>query len=128
MFILLFLIIILYHKADSINCPKTKELVQKEYLCRVRKLLSSQLNGRHKILAINEYAIHVLRYSAIIVDWKQNELQVLDHKTQKPFTMNGGLHLRADVDRMYVHCHQGGHGLLSVEDVVTAVHAALYYY
>jgi len=28
------------YEADSINCPKTKELVRKEYLCHVRKLLS----------------------------------------------------------------------------------------
>ena len=41
--------------------------------------------------------------------------------------MNGGLHPRADVDRMYVHCHQGGCGLLSI-DVVTAERAALYHY
>ena len=36
------------YEADSINCPKTKETVQTEYLCRLRKILSSQLHGSHK--------------------------------------------------------------------------------
>ena len=93
------------YEADSINSPKTKKLVEKEYLCRVQKLLSSQLHGRHKILALKEYAIPFLHYSATIVNWKQNELQVLDRKTRKTFTMNGGLHPRADVEGMYIHCH-----------------------
>ena len=80
------------YEADSINCPKTKEIVQAEYFRRLRKVLSSQLHARHKIIAINEFAITVLRYSATIIDWTKNELQVLDRKTRKTFTMNGGLH------------------------------------
>ena len=59
-------------------------------------------------MALNEFAIPVLRYSASFVDWKQIELQALDRKTRKMFTMNGELHLRADVDRIYVHCNLGG--------------------
>jgi len=115
------------YEADSIDYPKTKELVQKEYLRRVRKILTSQLHGRNKILAINEFAIPVLRYSATIVDWKQAELQVLDRKTRKTFTMKGGLHPRADVDRIYVHRNLGRRGLLSVEDVVASEHALHHY-
>jgi len=116
------------YEADSINCPKTKDITQTEYLRRLRKILSSQLHGRHKILAISEFAIPVLRYSATIIEWTKNELQVLDRKTRKTYTMNGGLHPRADVDRMYVHRSMGGHGLLSVEDTVMSERFALYYY
>ena len=66
------------YEADLINCPKTKETVQTEYLCRLCKILSSQLHGRHKIMAINEFVIPVLWYSATIIDWTKSELQVLD--------------------------------------------------
>jgi len=38
------------YEADSINCTKTKNIVQAEYLHRLRKILSSQLSGRHKII------------------------------------------------------------------------------
>jgi len=116
------------YEADSINCPKNKETVQAEYLRRLRKILSSQLHGRHKIMAINEFAIPILRYSATIIDWTKSELQVLDRKTRKIFTMNGGLHPRADVDRIYVHRSLGGRGLLSVEDTVMFERFALYHY
>ena len=42
--------------------------------------------------------------------------------------MIGGLHPRADVDRMYVSRSMGGHGLLSVEDTIMCEHLALYHY
>jgi len=42
--------------------------------------------------------------------------------------MNGGLHPRVDVDRMYVYRDAGGRGLLSVEDVVIMERVALYHY
>ena len=61
------------YEVDSINCPKTKGTVQTEYLRRLRKILSSQLHGRHKIMPINEFAIPVLQYSATITDWKKSE-------------------------------------------------------
>ena len=116
------------YKADSINCPKTKQIVQAEYFRHLRKVLSSQLHAMHKIMAFNEFAIPVLRYSATIIDWTKNELQVLDHKTRKTFTMNGDLHPRADVDRIYVQRTLGGRGLLGVEDTVSFECVALYYY
>ena len=70
-------------------------------------------------MAINEFGIPVLRYCATIIDWTKNELQVLDRKTRKTFTMNGGLHPRADVDRTYMQRTLGGRGLLGVEDTVS---------
>ena len=57
---------------------------------------------------MNLLSLFYIRYSATFVDWTQTELQALDRKTRKMFTMNGELHLRADVDRIYVHCNLGG--------------------
>jgi len=116
------------YEADSINCPKTKEFVHKEYLRQVRKVLTSQLQGRNAIVALNKFAISILRYSATTVNWKLSKLQSLDCKTRKALTMNGGLYPWTDVDRIYVGHNLAGHGLLSVEDVVATERVALYHY
>jgi len=43
--------------------------------------------------------------------------------------MNGRLHPKADVDRIYVHREQAGHGILTVEDILeTAECTTLYHY
>ena len=42
----------------------------------------------------------------------------MDRKAGKLMTMNGALHPRADMDRLYVTLGEGGRGWMSVEDVV----------
>ena len=37
-----------------------------------------------------------------IIQWKANELKDLDRKSRKTITLYGGLHLKNDVDRLYV--------------------------
>ena len=71
------------YEADSINCPKTKETVQTEYLRRLRKILSSQLHGRHKIMAIKEFVIPVLWYSATIIDWTKVNYKSLIERQER---------------------------------------------
>jgi len=105
-----------------------KETVQSEYIRRLRKTLSSQLHGRQKIMTINEFAFLFYVTLPRLFYWTKSELQVLDRKTRKIFTMNGGLHPQADEDRIYVHCSMGGRGLLSVEDTVISEHFAFYQY
>jgi len=116
------------YEAGSVDYPRMKNLVQSEYLRRVRKILSSSLCGRFKVQAINEFAVPVLRYSSTIIEWTKCELQILDRKTRKLFTMNGGLHPRSDVDRLYVSRSIGGRGLLGVEDTVFLERVALFNY
>jgi len=48
---------------------KVKESALSEYRPRVRDVLSSHLNGYYKIIALNLYALPVIRYSAGIVKW-----------------------------------------------------------
>ena len=49
------------YEAGSVDYPRMKNLVQSEYLKRVRKILSLSLCGRFKVQAINEFAVPVLR-------------------------------------------------------------------
>ena len=45
-------------------------------------------------------------------------LKAMDKKTRKLVTMDGALHLRADMNRLYVNQKEEQRGLMSVEDVV----------
>ena len=61
----------------------------------------------------------LLRYSAAFVSWrKKSELQALDRKTMKLFTIYGALHLKLDVDRLYIARKEGGMGLIFIENCV----------
>ena len=46
---------------------------------------------------------------------RKSELQTIDRKTRKLFTIYGALHPKSDVDRLYVP-RKGGRGLISIED------------
>jgi len=102
----------------DLDHSRMKEKIKKEYLKRVRKLLSTKLYSGSKIRAINTYAVPVIRYSAGIVEWTKIEQQNLDRKTRKLLTLNGALHPRSDVDRLYIPRDEGGRGLTSIEDMV----------
>lgn len=92
-----------------------KEKIRKEYLRRLRLILKSELSGKNKLHAIGNLAVPVAEYSFGIIDWTKAELQELDRRTRKLLTINGLLHPRADVDRLYVPRKEGGRGLRQLE-------------
>ena len=88
-------------EADDIKHSQMKELIQKEYWRRVRKILKSKLNGGNTIKAVNTRAVPVIRYGAGIISWTQCELQEIDRKTRKLMTIYRSLHPQSDVNRLY---------------------------
>ena len=91
--------------------------VSKEYFIRLRKVLKSKLNGGNS--SRSQYLGSVaLRYSAAFISWRKCELQAIDQKTRKLFTIYGGLHRKSDVDRFYIPRKDGGRGLIAIEDCV----------
>ena len=62
-----------------------------------------------------------LRYSAANFSWRKSELQAIDRKTRKLFTIYGALHPKSDVDRLYIPRKERGRGLRSTEDCVELV-------
>ena len=76
--------------------------VSKEYIRRLRKVLNSKLNGGNLVHGVNAWAVSLLRYSAAFVSWRKSELQAIDRKTRKLFTIYGSLHPKSDVDRLYI--------------------------
>ena len=103
-------------EADRIKHEEMKETVNKEYKKRVRKILETKLNEGNLVKAINTWAIPLLRYSAAFLDWRKSELQDLDRKTRKLFTIHNCLYPKSNVDRIYIPREEGGRGLISVED------------
>ena len=64
--------------------------VSKEYIRRLRKVLKSELNGGNLVHGVNNWAVSLLRYSA--VSWRKSELQAIDKKNRKLFTIYRALH------------------------------------
>ena len=65
-------------------------------------------------------AVAILRYSAGVVEYKTDELKVLDRNTRKMMTLYGALHPKCDVVRVYVARQNGGRGLIRCEVCVKA--------
>ena len=49
---------------------------------------------------------------------RKGELQAINRKTRKLFTIYGALHPKSDVGRLYIPRKEGGRGLISIEDCV----------
>ena len=83
----------------------------KEYFRRLKKVLKSKLNGGNLVQGVNTWAVSILRYSAAFISWRKCELQAIDKKTRKLFTIYGELHPKSDVDRFYIPRKDPGRGL-----------------
>ena len=89
--------------------------------------MKSKLNGGNLVRGVNTWAVSLLRYSAAFVSWRKSELQGIDRKTRKLFTIYGALHPKSDVDRLYIPRKEGGRGLISIEDCVELARGLVVY-
>ena len=76
------------------------------------------MNGGNLVQGANAWAVSLLRYSAAFISWRKCELQAIDRKTGKLFTIYGGLNPKSHVDRLSVPRKDGGRGLIAIEDCV----------
>ena len=77
--------------------------------------MGTELSAKNKIQATGSLAVPVLRYSFVIFNWQQEELQKLDQKTRKLLTIHGQHHPKADVDHLYVSRKQRERGFMQLE-------------
>ena len=103
-------------EADKFLEENMKFNVSKEYITRLRKVLKTKLNGENLVRGVNIWAVFLLRYSAACVGWRKSELQAIDRKTRKLFTIYGALHPKSDVDRLYIPRKEGGRDLISISN------------
>jgi alkylhydroperoxidase/carboxymuconolactone decarboxylase family protein YurZ len=97
---------------------EAKTKARQEYRKRSRKILKSRLNAKHKIEAINMYAVPVIQYTAGVIKWTKEDMNKLNRQTRKMLTMYGALHPRADVDRLYLPRRIGGRGLKDMAETI----------
>ena len=102
-------------KEEGIQHHKIKVKIWKEYKRRIKLMLKYELNTRNKIAAINILAVPVILYSYGVIDWKLDEMQNLDRMTRKQLCMNQMLANKADIDRIYLSCQEGGRSLMNLE-------------
>ena len=86
-------------KADKSLEEKMKLNVSKEYIRRLRKVLKPKLNVANLVRGVKTWAVSLLRYSVAFVSLRKSELQAIDRKTTKLFTIYGALHPKSDVNR-----------------------------
>ena len=113
---------------DQMLEKQMKSKVKDEYLRRVKKICKSKLNGGNLVNGINSWAVGVVRYGAGIIGWTKEELKEMDRKTRKMLSLNRALHVRSNVNRLYLPRNKGGRGLQGIEDIVGAELASLFDY
>ena len=102
-------------EGEGVQHHKMKAKIRKEYKGRIKQVLKSELNARNKIAAINTLLVPVILYSYGVTDWKLDEIHNLDRMTRKQLCMNQMLAKKADVDRIYLLCQEGGRSLMNLE-------------
>ena len=102
-------------EADRLLGEEVKLKVIKNYFRRLKKVLKSKLNGGN---LVHSWEVSLLRYSAAFISWKKCELQAIERKTRKLFTIYEALHPKFDADVLYITRNDGGRGLITIEDSV----------
>ena len=72
----------------------------------------------NKIAAINAWAVTAFIYGAGKLQWKESELNDGDKISRKAMIMYGALHLKSNMDRLYIERKEGGRGLMREERCV----------
>ena len=115
-------------EGEGVQHHQMKVKIKKEYKQQIKLVLNSELNARNRIAAINILAVPVVLYGYGIIDWKLNEIQNLDKMTRKQLCMNQMLAKKADVDRIYLPCQEGGRSLMNLEKEYKATMVGLHKY
>ena len=113
---------------EGVQHHKIKVKIRKEYKRRIKLVLKSELNARNKIATINTLAVPVILYSYGVTDWKLDKIQDLDRMTRQQLCMNQMLAKKADVDRIYLPCQEGGRSLMNLENEYKATMIGLQTY
>ena len=93
-----------------------KERVEKEYYRQVRRIWSSELNAKNKVIAHNSFAVPFLTPTIGILDLSLAEMENVDKKTRRILCMTGTFHWNSDVNRLYLKRTEKGRGLKSFEE------------
>jgi hypothetical protein len=86
-------------------------------------ILNKGLSARNKVQVTGLLEVPVLRYSFVIINWHQEEMQKLDRKTRRMLTIYRQHHSRADTDCVYVLRKDEGRRLMQIETYIAEIFA-----
>ena len=70
--------------------------------------MKTHLYGKSLFLALNTWAISVIRYSAAFLDWTKEETKENDRWTRKQLIAGRALHPKSNVMWIYIKRKYGG--------------------
>lgn len=82
---------------------------------KVNTVLTTELNAKNKIQAINAWAIPFLMYTFGILTWSKTDLQNLNRKVRMALYNNRSHHIHSATERLYLPRKEGGRGLLDLQ-------------
>ena len=109
-------------------CDEMKRKMKDVYQKRITLLIKTHLNWKNLFLALNTWAISVIRYSSAFLDWTKEETKELDRWTRKQLIAGRTLHPKSNLMRIYIKRRYGGQGLISVEEFCAAELKSIYFY
>ena len=62
-------------ETDKIKEKEMKKTFSKEYLRWLRLILRSKLNGRNRIMAVNTWAVSMMRFDAVILRKRKRTME-----------------------------------------------------
>ncbi|XP_066904374.1 uncharacterized protein [Halyomorpha halys] len=83
---------------------------------RLRKILKTQLSGKHKIKIINTWVIPALSYSFGILQWSNTSLPEIARLVKTTLTQERVHHPISSKSRLYLSRKEGGRGLINIEE------------
>ena len=101
-------------------CDEMKRKVKDVFQKRIALFMKTHLNSKNLFLALNTWAISVIRYSAAFLDWTKEETKELNRWTRKQLIADRALQSKSNVIRIYIKCRYGGRGLIRVEEYCAA--------
>ena len=99
-------------------CDEIEKKVKEVYQKRITVLMKTHLNGKNLFLALNTWTISVIRYSAVFLDWTQEETKKLDRQTKKQLVAGRALHPKSNVMSIQIKIRYGR--LISVKESCAA--------
>ena len=79
-------------------------------------------------MAMNTWAVALLRYGAGVLKWRKEEIAAMDCKTRKLMAVYGALHPKSDIHILYLQKEKGGRVLISCEGCISAKENSLGWY
>ncbi|XP_067945468.1 uncharacterized protein [Watersipora subatra] len=87
-------------------------------LIHLTQVLRSQLSARNQVMAINTYALPVIRYPAGIIKWTKEAIKKTEIATRKLLNMDRALYPKYNTTKLYLNSKDGGRRLKSVQQTL----------